>query len=335
MLRRIASVLLLLAFAVPAAAQAPDARERATALTAAFYAGRIDEVWRQMSPQMQAALKSRDDLAAFREQVARDLGAESEVIDESSESAQGMTAYRRRARFEKAPMVVLVQWLIDADGRVQGFAIRPEQATPPVVAPSAFLDYRTRTKLRLPFDDEFHVFWGGRTVEQNYHAAHPNQRFALDLLVMRDGRSHSGEGTRNEDYYCFGTPILAPAAGKVVEVIDSVEDNVPGRMNAQEVTGNRVVIDHGNEEFSVLAHLRRGSTRVRAGDAVAAGDRVGECGNSGNSSEAHLHYQLQDGAGFSAAAALPAQFQDYLADGQPVARGEPTKGQRVRPAAAR
>ena len=335
MVRRIASIFLLVALALPAIAWASDARQQAAELTAAFYAGRIDEVWGRMSAQMQSAMKSRDGLAAFREQVERDLGAEKEVIDESVEPMQGMSAYRRRARFEKVPVVVLVQWLIDADGRVQGFAIRPEQAAPPVATPSAFLDYRTRTNLRLPFDDEFHVFWGGRTVEQNYHAAHAHQRFALDLLVIRDGRSHSGEGTRNEDYYCFGRPILAPAAGKVVEVIDGVEDNVPGQMNPKQVTGNRVVIDHGQDEYSVLAHLRRGSTRVKSGDAVRGGQRIGECGNSGNSSEAHLHYQLQNGAAFGVAAALPAQFHDYLADGEPVTRDEPIKGQRIRPAGAR
>jgi murein DD-endopeptidase MepM/ murein hydrolase activator NlpD len=67
---------------------------------------------------------------------------------------------------------------------------------------------------------------------------------------------------------------------------------------------------------------------------VARGQRLGECGNSGNSSEPHLHYQLQDGPEMGPSAGLPAQFTDYLADGQPVARGEPVRGQAIRPAPA-
>ncbi|MEO7251811.1 MAG: M23 family metallopeptidase, partial [Arenimonas sp.] len=216
-------------------------------------------------------------------------------------------------------------------GSIGGFFIRPDQSAAQMTAPSTHLDYQTRTSLRLPFEDEFHVFWGGRTIEQNYHAADGNQRFALDLLILRAGASHNGGGRRNEDYYCFGKPVLAPAAGKVLEVVDGTSDNVPGQMNPKTVTGNRVIINHGSSEYSVLAHLRNGSLRVKSGDTVQAGDRVGDCGNSGNSSEPHLHYQLQDGPAFGTSAGLPAQFSNYVADDKPVARGEPTRGQRIRP----
>ena len=306
-----------------------DPRKVGAELTSMFYEGRIDAVWGRMDERMRAALGSKEALAAFRVQVAEQLGDESTVVEETLGSEQGYHLYLRRARFEKYGGVVVVQWALAADGTVAGFYIRPEEAR--AAAPSKHLDYQTKTKLRLPFDDEVFVFWGGRTLEQNYHAIDANQRFAYDLVMMKDGASHAGDGSRNEDYLCFGKPVLAPGDGTVVEVIDGVHDNVPGQMNPEQVTGNHVVIDHGNGEHSLLAHFRNGSLRVKKGDDVHAGQALGECGNSGNSSEPHLHYQLQDGPGFGVAAGLPAQFSDYLADGQPVARGEPVKGQRVQP----
>ncbi|HEY0026151.1 MAG TPA: M23 family metallopeptidase [Longimicrobium sp.] len=304
-------------------------------LTESFYAGRTAQIWERMEPAMRNALGSPDALAAFRARVEAGLGAETAVEAETVTPMGGVRVYRRRARFARSSGLVTVEWtLVGPEGRVAGFHIAPDQAAPQPPAPSEHLEHRTRADLRLPFDGEFLVVWGGRTVEQNYHAAHANQRFAYDLLVMRGGSTHTGDGRRNEDYHCFGEPILAPAGGRVVLAVDGVADNVPGQTNAPEVAGNHVIVDHGTGEYSVLAHLRSGSVAVRAGDRVARGQRLGECGNSGNSSEPHLHYQLQDGPEMGPSAGLPPQFTDYLADGQPVARGEPVRGQAIRPAPA-
>jgi murein DD-endopeptidase MepM/ murein hydrolase activator NlpD len=332
LLARLFAVLVVSFSVFIGAAAAADPRQQGATLTTQFYEGHIDALWERMTPQMQAALQSRQSLAALREQVIAGWGAETEVVGEKVGSADGHDTYLRQVRFQKSPGIIEVLWAFDAEGRISGFYLRPEQSTPPQAAASRFLDYQTRTRLQLPFDDEYFVFWGGRSVEQNYHAAHAGQRFAMDLLVVRDGRSHRGEGQRNEDYFCFGRPILAPADGKVVEVVEGVADNVPGQMNAAQLTGNRVILDHGNDEYSVLAHLRQGSVRVAQGQVVRGGTHLGDCGNSGNSSEPHLHYQLQAGPEFGVSAALPAQFSDYVADGQPVARGEPVKGQQIRPA---
>lgn len=66
-------------------------------------------------------------------------------------------------------------------------------------------------------------------------------------------------------------------------------------MNEKVPAGNEVVIDHGGE-YSVLAHMKKGSVKVKVGDKVKSGDEIGLLGNSGNSSEAHLHFQVSDGA---------------------------------------
>ena len=330
---RIAFFVVLLALLVSpwqafAQTAAFDARAAGRSLSADFLAGNIAEVWGRMDSTMQDALGSEQALRAFQQQISTQLGDEVELVEESIGNTGGYTVYVRKIRFRAADGVFVVQWTFDADGAVGGFFIRPDQA-PVAIAPSAHADYQTRTALRWPFAKESFVFWGGRTLEQNYHAAHANQRFAYDVVVLKDESTHVGGGTRNEDYHCFGTPVLAPAAGRVVRALDGVADNVPGRMNAKELLGNHVVIAHGNDEYSLLAHLRNGSLQVAAGEQVVAGQQLADCGNSGNSSEAHLHYQLQDGPEFDRAAVLPAQFVEYLADGQVVARGEPVKGQRI------
>ena len=317
------------------AAQPVDARKVGAELTAAFYSRRLDTVWERLDAGMRDLFKSKDGLAAFREQVGTQLGAEQAVLDESVSTQPNASVYKRRARFEKFSGAVLVQWTFAGDGKVAAFMVAPDQNAPKPPAPSEHLDYRTKTALRLPFGEEFVVAWGGRTVEQNYHASNANQRFAYDLLIVRDNATHAGDGRRNEDYFCFDKRIVAPAAGKVIDAVGDIEDNIPGEMNKNQVAGNRVIIDHGNGEFSLLAHFRKDSLRVKRGERVKAGEHLGDCGNSGHSSEPHLHYQLQDGPEFGSSAGLPAQFVNYVADGAPVARGEPAKGQRIRPATKR
>ena len=103
-----------------------------------------------------------------------------------------------------------------------------------------------------------------------------------------------GESRINEDYFAFGREILAPADGVVTDVITGVRDNVPGSMNPYSGLGNAVFVRHREHEVSVLAHFKLGSITVKVGDKVKRGQVIGLCGNSGNSSEPHLHYHLQN-----------------------------------------
>jgi murein DD-endopeptidase MepM/ murein hydrolase activator NlpD len=80
----------------------------------------------------------------------------------------------------------------------------------------------------------------------------------------------------------------------------------PGR-----ILGNHLALDLGGGVYAALAHLRRGSLRVRVGDPVTAGQPLAECGNSGNSTEPHLHFQLMDHPSVLLAAGLPFRFHHY------------------------
>jgi murein DD-endopeptidase MepM/ murein hydrolase activator NlpD len=317
------SILLALAIALQGPAAPP--LEQGRELTSLLYQGKDAEVWSRFSDRMKQAIGKVENLAALRAQVAEQAGTEAAVIDERVEAVNGMSVYARIARYTKAPEPVMVQWTLSAGGVVEGFFIRPV----PKEAPTDRLDYVTKTPLRLPFAGSWFVFWGGRTLKENYHTMAADQRFAYDIVMMRDGSSHRGQGRTNEEYYCYGQRILAPGPGTVVSVENGIEDNVPGAMNPKDPMGNHVIIDHGNGEFSFLAHFKKGTVTVKAGAVVKTSDLLGLAGNSGNSSEPHLHYHLQDTAVFRKGRGLPAPFEDYIADGKPVKHGEPVKGQTV------
>jgi len=123
-----------------------------------------------------------------------------------------------------------------------------------------------------------------------------SQRFALDIVrVDGDGRTYDGTGALREDYLAWGQPVRATGDGTVVAASDGIADTEIGDPgDPVHTAGNYVVIQHGPALFSLYAHLRQGSVEVAAGDRVARGQRLGEVGNSGQSTEPHLHLHFVD-----------------------------------------
>lgn len=108
----------------------------------------------------------------------------------------------------------------------------------------------------------------------------------------------------------FGRELLAPVDGVVAAVHDGEPDHgsrrsllglllhgitqlMRVRRGAPGLAGNHVVIEVP-KGYVLLAHLRRETVRHAVGDRVQVGDVLGECGNSGNSTEPHLHLQVSD-----------------------------------------
>ena len=112
-----------------------------------------------------------------------------------------------------------------------------------------------------------------------------------------------------------------------MRVEDGVPENVPGTRGR--AGGNGLMIDHGFGEYSSMWHMIPGSLRVKVGDRVEAGQRLGRAGNSGRSTGPHLHYQLSMGAEHGHAA-LPAPFVDVWVEDRWEARKMPVKGDRVK-----
>lgn len=145
-----------------------------------------------------------------------------------------------------------------------------------------------------PMDDELLVMQGGPSPVVNHHYVVSSQRHALDLVVVKHGRMYADDRFGNEHSLCFGKPVNAPVAGVVVRARDGLRDNLPGETDREHLVGNHVVIEMAKDRYVLLAHLRAGSLKVKPGDVVGVGQVVGACGNSGNSTEPHLHLQVQD-----------------------------------------
>lgn len=155
------------------------------------------------------------------------------------------------------------------------------------------------------------------------------QAYAVDLVHEPDGVERPGWGNpamrAPEEYPAFGQPVLAMVDGVVVSASGWRRDH-RSRSSAWAlvylmlegmfrelggpgfVVGNHVTIRTADGTYALVAHLRRGSVRVTRGDVVRAGERVGSCGNSGNSSEPHVHAQLMDRRSLWTAAGVPMAF---------------------------
>lgn len=200
--------------------------------------------------------------------------------------------------------------------------------------------YRQRARYRLPVRDEWLVFKGGVTPATSHSWGLLAQRYAYDLVrAAADGRRDEGAGDRLQDYRCYGAAVVAAADGTVVSVRDGVRDGPwPGTgwvdFLCRDFRGNWVVVRHAEHEYGFYAHLIPGSIMVAPGDHVEAGTRLGRCGNSGHSTEPHLHFQLQDRPGFFLSMGLPVRFDDVVVEGRAVSEGVYLiGGARVHPAA--
>lgn len=184
------------------------------------------------------------------------------------------------------------------------------------IATIPILSYTPKTSLIFPF-----VGNGLVTNAQANDGGHANRsgQFALDVLGLSE--LYAPQASLSDDnaaYAGWGRTIVAPAAGVVVRArSDRPDQPVPGKSDpafyateyaAGGDVGNHVVIDHGNGEFSLIAHMRARSVRVAVGDTVRQGQTLGELGNSGDSFGPHVHYQLQTGPNWVSADALPVRF---------------------------
>ncbi len=152
-------------------------------------------------------------------------------------------------------------------------------------------------ELQLPFSGRWFVMQGGDTPNVNQHMSSEAQAFGVDFAkVGGPSQRLLSQGTpRNvQDFFSWGEPVLAPAVGTVVAVVNDRPDNPLGAKDLEHPAGNYVVLRITENRFVFLAHLQQGSVSVRAGDTVKRGQRVGLCGNSGNTDFPHIHLHVQD-----------------------------------------
>ncbi|MEU6111003.1 M23 family metallopeptidase [Streptomyces albidoflavus] len=201
---------------------------------------------------------------------------------------------------------------------------------------------RAPVHLRVPTSGRWMALNGPATKIPSHTHSHA-QTYAIDLIHVPRGDGERDTAPRAPGfrwlwplaqspraYPTFGTPVLAPADAVVVATAGRQRDHL-SRMSLpaflflylegfirglgwpRHLLGNYIVLDLGDNVYAAFAHLRRGSLRVSAGDRVRAGQEMAECGNSGNSSEPHLHFQLMDGPDVMTARGVPFTWP-YLDD---------------------
>jgi len=170
----------------------------------------------------------------------------------------------------------------------------------------------------LPFAEKWVAVNGGVDKKFSHSWNLPSQRYAYDFFIMDDeGGTSAGDKTQVKNYFCYGKDVIAPADGEVEEVknhyAESKTNGEKAYCGANDIRGNFIVIKHAENEYSLIAHLMPGSITVKAGDGVKQGEVIAKCGNSGNTSEPHIHFQLQSGKNFFTSVGLPVAFRNINA----------------------
>ena len=264
----------------------------------------FDAIFTMFSSDMQKALpieKTKGFLTGLKAQAGKITKREFVMYEQTYASY--------KTNFERALFAVNIS--VDDNSKINGLFVKPftERNLPKLE--------RNVTKLSLPFKGEWFVFWGGDTKELNYHVVSEAQKNAFDIVIKDEkGNSYKTNGATNEDYYAFGKDLIAPCDGEVVLVVDGVKDNKPGELNPIYVPGNTVIIKTANNEYLFFAHFKQHSIAVKQGQKVKQGELLGLCGNSGNSSEPHLHFHIQNVEDMNVATGVKCYFERLVVNGE-------------------
>ncbi|RVU03150.1 peptidase M23 [Mucilaginibacter limnophilus] len=280
-----------------------------------YNAGQPDSVFALFSAEAKVKLPL-DKTTAFLAQLKARYGTmqDYEYTGSRSEFSSYKTVFQNG--------VVLLQLSANAQQEITGLYAQPYQAND--------VKNVNRTAMQLPFEGTWTIFWGGNTKEQNQHVGVRFQKNAFDIVITDEHhQSFRTDGKSNPDYYAFGREILSPCHGVVVSAVDGVRDNVPGTVNTLYIPGNTIIIRTDHNEYVFMAHFKQHSIRVKEGDVVKPGQLLGLCGNSGNSSEPHLHIHLQDLEDALEATGIECHFARITVDGVRKRNYSPVKGERV------
>ncbi|MXN43908.1 peptidoglycan DD-metalloendopeptidase family protein [Shinella kummerowiae] len=178
----------------------------------------------------------------------------------------------------------------------------------------------TAVNLAFPFGaGTYYIGQGGSTTSINHHHADQSQRFALDIVALNAlGARASGLMPKNlSDYVVYDREVKSPCTGVAISTHDGVENNRISQTNTEEPPGNYIILACGTARI-MLAHFEKGSIAVTGGGIVTQGQTLGRVGNSGNSTEPHLHMHAYIGGtvDYNAGQGVPMTF-----DGRFLVRG--------------
>jgi murein DD-endopeptidase MepM/ murein hydrolase activator NlpD len=302
---------LILFFSNPLFAQTPAYRHTTDRFVSFYNKEQYDSIFSLFSIELKALLPLDKTTEFFLEQHTH-LG--SILKRDFLHYAATYAVYN--TSFEKDTLVLNLS--VNSKGEINGIQLLP-------------LPKRNVTKMQLPFKGEWTVFWGGDVREQNYHVVSNAQKNAFDIVITDTrGRTFKTDGFKNEDYYAFGKALSSPCDGEVVKADDGVEDNNPNEMNELQIFGNSVIIKTDKNEYVLFAHLKKGSVKVVRGQQVKRGQLIGLCGNSGHSSEPHLHFHIQDSEDPNTATGVKCYFDKVVVNGKVKMDYSPVKNDKIK-----
>ena len=161
----------------------------------------------------------------------------------------------------------------------------------PFAYPNTIEQAEPSVSVNFPLKEQTVVGWGGHHVTDNLpHAIWSSERWAYDLVM----EPYNMNSDQNEDYGIWNKIIHSPVSGVVIAAYDDEDDITPGSEDFQSLEGNYVYIHiEETSTYLLLNHLKKDSALVEVGDKVKSGDSLGRVGNSGSSSEPHLHIHHQ------------------------------------------
>lgn len=150
-----------------------------------------------------------------------------------------------------------------------------------------------------------------------------SQRYAIDWMRLdQHGQLVHGDPSDVHNYPDYDAKVYAVADATVIETLDELDDNIPGKLpdpttlTLRTVDGNHAILDIGRGLYAFYAHLKKGSVAVHVGDRIKAGMVIGNLGNSGNTSAPHLHFHLMDGPSSLGSEGVPYVIDQFTMSGQ-------------------
>lgn len=148
------------------------------------------------------------------------------------------------------------------------------------------------------------------------------ERYAVDWMCLgTDSCLLHGDGNKNSNFYSDDAALYAVADGRVVALVDSFPD-IEGRsdrgnrnITLDNIIGNYITLDLGEGRFALYGHLKHKSLKIKPGEIVKAGQMIARLGNSGNSDEPHLHFQMTDANSPLGAEGIPYVFESFTQRG--------------------
>jgi len=272
-------------------------------------------IFRMLSPDMQKALPLVN-CQEFLTKLKKEAGQIK--IRKFIKHEKGFASYK--THFEKA--LFALNLAVDKDQKISGFLVKSFIEIPEIE--------RNSTKMSLPFKGDWTVTWGGDSKELNYHVESKSQKNAFDFLMTdKTGKSFRTDGNSNEDFYAFGQYLFSPCDGEIVSVVDGIKENIIGEMNSFHIGGNVIILKTENNEYVVFCHLKHQSIQVKEGQKVLQGEALGQCGNTGRSSEPHLHFHVQNTENMNDAVGVKCYFDKIMVDGQLKTDYSPIKNERI------